>query len=47
MKENNPSPPKMDQLQRNILATNPRLNIEKKEWRVKISAIMLQNLIFS
>ena len=47
MKENNPSPPKMDQLQRNILATNPRLNIEKKEWRVKISAIKLQNIIFS
>ena len=47
MKENNPSPPKMDQLQRNILATNPRLSIEKKEWRVKISAIKLQNLIFS
>ena len=47
MKENNPSPPKMDQLQRNILATNPRSNIEKKEWRVKISAINLQNLIFS
>ena len=47
MKENNPSPPKMDQLQRNILATNPRLNIEKKEWRVKIRAIKPQNLIFS
>jgi len=32
MKENNPSPPKMDQLQRNILATNPRVTKFKINW---------------
>ena len=29
LKETNPSPPQMDKLQRNILATNPRFGFRK------------------